>query len=132
MMCISSRSRMWALESRPVRILISPHLGHLQHPDPKTRPQSNSISSLSITSDKYICIIVRKILTAPKKKHAPMPTPLPEFRPITNTLAMTGPLIMPAVASITAVTVYSLAVWFLCTNDAARDSREGSRPEDNA
>jgi hypothetical protein len=61
-----------------------------------------------------------------------MPTPLPEFKPITNTLAMTGPLIMPAVASITAVAAYSLAVWFLCTNDAARDCREGSRPEDNA
>jgi hypothetical protein len=55
--------------------------------------------------------------------------PAPEFKPMVNIFAMIGPLIMPAVASITAVAVYSLAVWFLCTNDAARDFREGSRPE---
>jgi hypothetical protein len=57
-----------------------------------------------------------------------MPAP-PEFKPMVNIFAMIGPLIMPAIASITAVAVYSLAVWFLCTNDAARDCREGSRPE---
>lgn len=72
--------------------------------------------------------IAHKLLTAPRKKQAPMPAP-PEFKPMVNIFAMIGPLIMPAIASITAVAVYSLAVWFLCTNDAARDCREGSRPE---